>query len=400
VAGRRGDEVRSDLLVGVELGDRGGIEVQLKSRVELYYGDSIRAQARSVLENLGVSHALVQIDDSGALPFVIGARLEAAVRRAGAGAGRDARPERTAPQRPPSPRERLRRSRLYVPGNEPKFMINAGLHQPDGIILDLEDSVHPAEKDAARLLVRNALQAVDFGTSERMVRINPVPLGLEDLAAIVPEQLDLILVPKVERAEEIREVDRAIGEQFGAAAPGPPWIMPILETALGIENAFEIARASRRVVALTIGLEDYTADLGVVKSAAGSESLYARQRLVNAARAAGLQAIDSVYGDVGDLEGLQRWAERSRALGFEGMGCVHPRQIPVIHSAYAPSTQEVEKALRIEAAFQEAQAKGLGVVSLGSKMIDPPVVERARKLLERARAMGLVAEEDPAGNSA
>jgi citrate lyase subunit beta/citryl-CoA lyase len=401
VAGRRGEEVRSDLLVGIELCDSGGIAVELRSRVELYYGDSIRAQVRSLLEALGVKHALVQIDDSGALPFVIDARLEAAVRRAGAGAGHDARPERTVPERPPPLRDRLRRSRLYLPGNEPKFMINAGLHQPDGIILDLEDSVHPAEKDAARLLVRNALRAVDFGLCERMVRINPLPLGLEDLAAIVPERPDLILIPKVEQAEEILEVDRAIGEQLGAPAPaGPPWIMPILETALGIESAFEIARASRRVVALTIGLEDYTADLGVVKSAEGSESLYARLRLVNAARAAGLQAIDSVYGDVGDLEGLQRWAERSRALGFEGMGCVHPRQIPVIHSAFAPSAQEVEKALKIEAAFQEAQAKGLGVVSLGSKMIDPPVVERARKLLERARAMGLVAEEDPAGNSA
>ena len=390
--------MRSDLLVGIELRDRGGIEIQLKSRVELYYGDSIRRQAGAVLEALGIGHALVQIDDSGALPFVIAARLEAAARRAGAGAGRDARPERRiAP--PPSPRDRLRRSRLYLPGNEPKFMINAGLHQPDGIILDLEDSVHPAEKDAARLLVRNALRAVDFGAAERMVRINALPLGLADLEAIVPELPDLILVPKVERAEEIREADRAITKFLGAAAPERSlWLMPILETALGIENAFEIARASQRVVALTVGLEDYTADLGVVKSAEGSESLYARLRLVNAARAAGLQAIDSVFGDVADLDGLRRWAERSRGLGFEGMGCVHPRQIAVIHAAYAPAPQEVERALKIAAAFEEAQAKGLGVVSLGSKMIDPPVVERARKLVERARAMGLVAA--PAGGPA
>ncbi|HEX9638063.1 MAG TPA: aldolase/citrate lyase family protein [Acidobacteriota bacterium] len=392
MAGRRGEDVRSDLLVGIELRDSGGIEIQLQSRVEPYYGDSIRRQTTATLEALGVCDALVQIDDSGALPFVIDARLEAAAKRAGAGAARDARPRRSAAPPPPSPRDRLRRSRLYLPGNEPKFMINAGLHQPDGIILDLEDSVHPQEKDAARLLVRNALRAVDFGAAERMVRINPLPLGLKDLEAIVPEQPDLILMPKVERADEVREVDRLIGKLLGTAAARPLWLMPILETALGIEHAFEIARASARVAALTIGLEDYTADLGVPKSAEGQESLYARLRLVNAARAARAQAIDSVFGDVGDLDSLRRWAERSRALGFEGMGCVHPRQIPVIHDAFAPSAQEIERALKIEAAFREAQAQGLGVVSLGSKMIDPPVVERARKLVERARAMGRVAE--------
>jgi citrate lyase subunit beta/citryl-CoA lyase len=169
--------------------------------------------------------------------------------------------------------------------------------------------------------------------------------------------------------------------------------MPILESALGIERAFEIATASGRVVALTIGLEDYTADLGVAKTADGEESAYARARLVQAAAAAGVQAIDSVYGNVDDLDGLRAWGRRARATGYGGMGCVHPRQIPVIHEAFAPTREEVAKALRIVAAFEEAEAKGLGVVNLGSKMIDPPVVERARDLLERARAMGLLEDE-------
>jgi citrate lyase subunit beta/citryl-CoA lyase len=173
--------------------------------------------------------------------------------------------------------------------------------------------------------------------------------------------------------------------------------MPILESALGIENALAIATASERVAALTIGLEDYTADLGVVKTREGNESLYARSRLVNAARAAGVQAIDSVYGDVGDMEGLRHWGQRSRALGFEGMGCIHPRQIPVIHQAFAPSPTEIEKALRIVTAFEEARQAGRAVVSLGAKMIDPPVVQRALKLVKQARAMGLVA--DSAGKS-
>jgi citrate lyase subunit beta/citryl-CoA lyase len=166
--------------------------------------------------------------------------------------------------------------------------------------------------------------------------------------------------------------------------------MPIIESALGIENAYKIANASAQIAALTIGLEDYTADLGVTKTAVGTESLFARQRIVNSARAAGIQAIDSVFGDVGDMEGLRVWALNSRALGFEGMGCVHPLQIQVIHQAFAPTQPEIEKALRIVAAYQHAQQKGLGVVSVGSKMIDPPVVQRALQLIDRAQAMGLV----------
>jgi citrate lyase subunit beta/citryl-CoA lyase len=168
------------------------------------------------------------------------------------------------------------------------------------------------------------------------------------------------------------------------------WLMPILESSLGIENAAAIAAASENVAALTIGLEDYTADLGVVKTSEGRESEYARRRLVNAARAAGIQAIDSVYSDVGDMEGLKRWGENSRALGFEGMGCIHPAQIPVIHAAYAPSPVEIEKARKVVSAFEEAQQRGVSVVSLGSKMIDPPVVQRALKLVARAKAMGIV----------
>ncbi|MGC1452994.1 MAG: citrate lyase acyl carrier protein [Candidatus Sulfotelmatobacter sp.] len=389
-AGHSGTEIRSDLQVRIEPRERGGIEVDLESRVKPYYGDSIRRQAEEVLEALGMRHAQVQIHDEGALPFVIAARIEAAVRRAGSGVGTRVLPGKTAlPE--PSPRDRVRRSRLYLPGSEPKYFVNAALHGPDAIILDLEDSVHASEKDAARLLVRNALRAVDFLQCERMVRINPLPLGLEDLNEIVPESPDLILIPKVESSSQIVEVSQHIKQikaDYGITRP--IWIMPILESALGIENAFAIAGASEKIVALTIGLEDYTADLGVVKTSGGVESLYARQCVVNAAHATGVQAIDSVYSDVGDMEGLRTWGLNSRALGFEGMGCVHPLQIAVIHEAFAPTAAEIERARKIVAAYSEAQEKHLGVVSLGSKMIDPPVVQRALKLMARARAMGLV----------
>jgi citrate lyase subunit beta/citryl-CoA lyase len=386
-AGHHGKDVRSDVHVSIEPRESGGLEITLESRVGLYYGSSILIQTRHVLESLGVKHARISIHDEGALPFVILARIETAVKRAGLGVDKKVLPDKVAlPE--PTPRDRLRRSRLYLPGSEPKYFINAGLHGPDAIILDLEDSVHHAEKDAARILVRNTLRAVDFGSCERMVRINQLPLGLQDLTEVIPEAPDLILIPKVERPEQVSQVDRMIDElKSRDRIERPIWLMPIVESALGIENAFLIATVSANIAALTIGLEDYTADLGVAKTSEGRESQYARTRLLNAAKAANIQAIDSVFGDVGDLEGLRHWGENSRALGFEGMGCIHPSQIPVIHEAFAPSQTEIEKALKIVAAFEEAQQRGLGVVSLGSKMIDPPVVERAHKLVARAKAM-------------
>jgi citrate lyase subunit beta / citryl-CoA lyase len=385
-AGHWGKDVRSDLHVSFEPRDSGGLEIALESRVELYYGASIVSQTRQVLETLGVRHARVSVHDEGALPFVISARIETAVKRAGFGGDKKVLPDQIALPEPTS-RDRLRRSRLYLPGSEPKYLINAALHGADAIILDLEDSVHQNEKDAARILVRNTLRAVEFGACERMVRINQLPLGLQDLTEVIPEQPDLILIPKVERPEQVSQVDRTIDElKARDHIDRPIWLMPIVESALGIENAFAIASASPNVCALTIGLEDYSADIGVAKTSEGRESQYARSRLLNAAKAAGVQAIDSVFGDVADLESLRKWAEDSRTLGFEGMGCIHPSQIRVIHEAFAPSPSEIEKAEKIVAAFEEAQRRGLGVVSLGSKMIDPPVVERAKKLVARAKA--------------
>jgi len=389
-AGHWGKEARSDVHVAFEARDSGGVEISLESRVAPYYGTAIMEQTREVLGELGVKHARVAIHDEGALPFIIAARIEAAARRAGiALSKRSLSAQHPLPA--PSQKDRLRRSRLYLPGSEPKYYINASLHAPDAVILDLEDSVHRGEKDAARILVRNTLRSVDFRSCERMVRINQLPLGLEDLAEVVSESPDLILIPKVEEPEQVREVDRMIAEiKERNGIVRPIWIMPILESALGIENAFAVATASENVAALTIGLEDYTADLGVAKTAEGRESQYARMRVVNAARAAGMQAIDSVFSDVADMDGLRGWAEDSRTAGFEGMGCIHPGQIRVVHEAFQPSAIEIEKARRVVAAFEEAQGKGLAVVSLGSKMIDPPVVQRALKLVERAKAMGVI----------
>jgi citrate lyase subunit beta/citryl-CoA lyase len=363
--------------------------------VKALYGPSIHKTVKETLHRLGAERIRVTVEDQGALPWVLEARVEAAFLHGGgtpaAGAHPGRRPDRLASSRP---KDALRRSRLYLPGNEPKFMVNAGLHRPDGIILDLEDSVHPAEKRAARLLVRNALRWVDFGGAERMVRINQGEMGLEDLDMVVPEEPGMILIPKVEGAPRVVDVAERISSlRDREGSQGEVWLMPIVESALGVENAHAIASAHPSVAALTIGLEDLTADLGVVKTQEGEETRWARSRVVNAAKAAGVQAIDSVYGDVADEDGLLTWGIRSRAMGFEGMGCIHPRQIRIIHDAFAPTEAELQRALRIVEAFDEAQRKGLGVVSLGTKMVDRPVVLRARRLVDQARDAGLISAE-------
>src|SRR5258708_19558414 len=260
-AGHWGKEVRSDAHVAFEARDSGGVEISLESRVAPYYGSAILEQTREVLSELGLKHARLAVRDEGALPFIRGARMGPAQKRVGIALGKRSLPAQH-PLPPLSQKDRLRRSRLYLPGSEPKYYINASLHAPDAVILDLEDSVHRGEKDAARILVRHTLRAVDFGACERTVRINQLPLGLEDLAEVVGESPDLILIPKVEEPEQVREVDRMISEiKERNGIIRPIWIMPIIESALGIENAFAVATATDNVAALTIGLHDYTPDI-------------------------------------------------------------------------------------------------------------------------------------------
>lgn len=388
VIGPSGEKPRSDLRATYTLSPD-PIRINVASKVQSLYGKTIHSLANEVCQTLGVQTGKLDIEDFGALPYVIMARLEALLKRAF--------PEITTEVLPPfkdhcqyaPKRERLRRSRLYLPGNQPKLMVNAGIHVPDGIILDLEDAVAPGEKDAARLIVRNALRTLDFFGAERMVRINQGELGLEDLTFVIPHNVHVILIPKVEHADQVREIDQHIQTLCQASnRSSPVFLMPIIESARGIMHALEIAEASPNNIALTIGLEDYTADLGVPRTREGSESLWARSCLVNAARAANLQAIDSVFSDVDDEAGLRQSAKKAKALGFEGMGCIHPRQIRPIHAAFAPTEAEIKKAQAIVAAFEKAQAAGLGVVSLGSKMIDPPVVKRAQQTLVLAVASG------------
>ena len=389
-AGIAGPKVRSDCYVKLELTEKGGIRIDLDSKVKSLYGSSIEHLCRNVFEFFGIDNVKLTLEDSGALPFTISARLEAAVRQI-SDAGKEFIPDMIDENKYSSVRDRFRFSRLYLPGNNPKMMLNAGVHNPDGIILDLEDSVAPAKKMEARFLVRNALRQVNFYGSERMVRINQLPDGLEDLKYIIPHNVHVVLIPKCENALQIKQVEEEINKLIKKhEIRQEVFLMPIIETALAVEKAFEIASASENIVALAIGLEDLTADLGVIRTNEASETLYARTRLVNACKAAGIQAIDSVFSDVGDMEGLRQNVKISKSLGFEGMGCIHPRQISIIHECFAPSKEEIKKAQKIMDAFYTAREKGLGVVAIGSKMIDLPVVKRAEKTINLAEKLGLM----------
>jgi citrate lyase subunit beta / citryl-CoA lyase len=390
VSGNAGPKVRSDCEVGLEIRAGGGIVIELSSRVKALYGESIKQQVSAVLRFFGVGNAIVRINDSGALPFVISARLEAAVKQLEK-TDLEYLPELIPENCYSTQRDRFRFARLYLPGNIPGLMLNAGLHSADGIILDLEDSVAPDRKDEARILVRNALRQINFYGAERMVRINQGNRGLEDLGSVIPHNVNLILIPKCESADYVKSAEHEIENiKKRCKLSNNVYLMPIIESALGVENAFDIARSSENVVAIALGLEDYTADLGVPRTFEGMESLYARTRIVVAARAAGIQPIDSVFSDVGDMEGLRKNVKVSKALGFEGMGCIHPRQIQVIRQEFAPDAEEIEKSKKIVLAFETASKKGLGVVALGTKMIDPPVVARAQKTLDLAVRLRLL----------
>ena len=389
-AGNAGPKVRSDCEMTLEIRQKGGIVIDLKSKVKALYGESIKTLCREVLSFYNVRNAILSIDDSGALPFVLAARLEAVIRML-TGSDSEFLLPMIRENLYATAAGRTRFSRLYLPGNNPGLMINAGLHSAHGIILDLEDSVAPGKKDEARILVRNALRQIDFRGAERMVRINQGEIGLKDLRSVIPQNVNLILIPKCESADQVKQTDEWISEiRKKNKIKYNIYLMPIIENALGVENSFSIASASGNVVAIAIGLEDFTADLGVQRTFEGTESLFARSRLVVAAKAARVQPIDSVFSDVGDMQGLGQTVLKSRALGFEGMGCIHPRQIRIINEGYSPDEADIDKARKIVLAFEEASAKGLAVVALGTKMIDAPVVERARRTIDMAEKLGLL----------
>lgn len=289
---------------------------------------------------------------------------------------------------------RLRRTLLYVPGNMPSMLQNIPIFQADGVIIDLEDAVPLSEKDAARILVRRFLENYRERNKEVLVRINPLDSkwGYADLKEVLPACPDGIRLPKADTPEIVERLDTLLTEfeeRLGLEI-GRFGILPSIESAAGVINAIKIARTSPRIFALAFGAEDYTASLEIERTKTGEELFHARTRVVWAARAAGIQPIDTIFADAADMEGLRRETELIKTLGFTGKSLVNPRQVEVVHSVFAPKQEEIDNALEVVEAIQRAREMGTGVISLRGRMVDAPVVKRAVRVLKTAQAHGML----------
>ncbi len=290
------------------------------------------------------------------------------------------------------------RSLLFLPGNNPNMLINGNYLGADGVIFDLEDAVSPLEKDAARILVRNTLKFMQHDKTKTVVRINSVDTDFwqQDLNEIIPQKPDFILLPKASTPGDITAVDAFISslEQSINLQNNSIGLIALIETALGVENAFLIATASKRISALFLGAEDLTADLQCKRTKEGNEIDYSRKRLVVAARAAGIDVFDTPFTDVNDDEGIFDDASYARSLGFSGKASISPRHVGAINSVFSPSKSEIEYAKAVLNAIEEAKAQGKGAIALNGKMIDAPIVARAQRTIESAKELGLIKEAD------
>ena len=290
------------------------------------------------------------------------------------------------------------RSQLYVPAKGPGMLQNAPYMGADAVIIDLEDSIALSEKDAARILAAHALRGVDFGAVGRIVRVNAqdTEYYADDLEAIIPCRPDAIRLPKVENAEAIREIDdRITGLERRAGLPeGSIKVHAMLETALGVLNAYAVASASPRVTAISLGGQDLAADMGILRTSEGTELLTARGLVVLAARAARVMAFDTPFTDINSPEGLRRETRFVVQIGFSGKAAIHPSQTRIINEAFAPDEKTLRKAVAVVRGAREAAARGLGVCTVDGRMVDKPVVEQAERVVERAKAAGMEGVED------
>jgi len=289
------------------------------------------------------------------------------------------------------------RSLLFIPGNNPGMLLNADVHDADAIILDLEDAVSPDQKDAARILVRNAVRALSYNT-QLVIRVNPLGTDFyqDDLEAVVPLEPEFIMPTKVDGEDYIKDLDERLTalERENGIEEGKIRIIPLIETAEGIENAFRIARASKRIFGFFLGAEDYSADLRAHRTKEGDEILYARGRILNAARAAAVEAFDTPFTDVNDEEGLEKDAFLAREMGFTGKAAISPRHVNGINKAFSPTKAEIDYAHEVLMAIEEGIRLGKGAVSLRGKMIDKPIVDRAKRVVETAKILGLGGSEN------
>lgn len=289
------------------------------------------------------------------------------------------------------------RSLLFLPGNNPNMLINAGCLGADGVIFDLEDAVSPSEKDTARILVRNTMRYMDFGASKRVVRINGTDTDCwkADLEAILPEKPDLILLPKTSTVRDALAADAYMSDLEARLGweKNTVGLLALIETALGVENAFQIATCSSRVRGLFLGAEDLTSDLQCKRTKQGREIEYARARLVMAARAAGVEVYDTPFTDVNDDEGIMEDALVAKGFGFSGKASISPRHIAVINQVFSPTQEEIDYAYEVLDAIALAKKQGKGAIALRGKMIDAPIVARAERTIEAAKALGFDRED-------
>ncbi|WP_025821279.1 citrate (pro-3S)-lyase subunit beta [Shewanella marina] len=283
---------------------------------------------------------------------------------------------------------KLRRSMLFVPASNAAMVSNSFIYDTDSIMFDLEDSVALREKDSARLILFNALQHPLYQDKEVVVRVNSLDsaFGVDDVNAVVAAGVDVIRLAKTDSAQDVIDMEAVIehAEQAYGRPVGSTKLLAAIESALGITNAKEIAFASKRLIGIALGAEDYVRNLKTNRSADGIELLFARCSIIQAARAAGIQCFDTVYSDANNEAGFIHEAELIKQLGFDGKSLINPRQIDILHNIYAPTLKEVDHAQAVIAAATEAEEKGLGVASLNGKMVDAPIIERARLTLERA----------------
>lgn len=293
--------------------------------------------------------------------------------------------------------ERLRRTMMFVPGANPAMLRDAPLYGADSIMFDLEDAVSLKEKDTARLLVHQALKTVDYSSVETVVRINALEAGGDqDIEAVVVAGVNVVRLPKTERAQDIvdvAEVITAVEEKYGIEV-GTTKMMAAVESAEGVMNAREIAQASDRLIGIALGAEDYVTNMKTKRHPDGQELFFARSMILHAARIAGIAAIDTVYSDVENTEGFQTEVRLIKQLGFDGKSVINPRQIPLVNEIYQPTAKEIQNAKEVIWGIREAEAKGLGVISVNGKMVDKPIVERAERVIALAKAAKLIKEED------
>lgn len=294
-------------------------------------------------------------------------------------------------------KDRLRRTMMFLPANNPAMITDAHIYEPDSIMIDLEDATSVNQKDAARLLVYHALKRINYGKTETVVRINGLdtPFGKDDIRAVVKAGVDVVRLPKTDSPDEIIEVDRLITEaEKECGREGKTLIMAAVESAKGVLNAKEIALASPRMMGIALGAEDYVTNLKTSRSKHGWELYYAREAIVLAARNAGIYCFDTVYADVNNLDGFREEVQFIKDLGFDGKSCIHPKQVQVVHEIYTPTQKEIEKSIRIINGAKEAEAKGSGVISVDGKMVDGPIITRAYRVLELAKASGVYREAE------